>query len=132
MNRLLRRTRKDCCNICMILTVALLYVFNNVFLKKCTEGVINDFFTNHFNDLICPVLLLAYCNIILPQKMQIKQIHCILFFVLLVGLFWEYVTPLYKVNAIADVWDIVCYLIGGVVYGLILQVVKRKTLYDKN
>lgn len=35
------------------------------------------------------------------------------------GVFWEYVTPIFRQNTVSDVWDILAYMAGGFMYWLI-------------
>jgi hypothetical protein len=42
-------------------------------------------------------------------------------FTLLVGLFWEYVTPLYRISKVSDPFDLIAYVAGSVTYFLIIN-----------
>lgn len=120
MKRIINSFSKNLFDVCTILCVLLIYLINNKYLKIHTYGIIHDVCCNYLNDIICPIMLLAYCNIILPDGKKINRLGMMIVFLFLVGIFWEFVSPLYKSNAVADWWDIVCYLIGGMIYKFIL------------
>ena len=40
---------------------------------------------------------------------------------LLAGLFWEYVTPLFRENTVSDIWDVVAYMMGGFLYWILTR-----------
>lgn len=105
--------------ICLI-TVGMLYMIN-VYMVDTT----NIFMNGYFNDLICPIGVLSFVNMVLGVfKVRYEQYGECMLFILLCGLFWEY-SPL-KDNAVADVWDIVCYEVGAILYCLIQKHCKRE------
>jgi hypothetical protein len=71
------------------------------------------------------VVLLSISNILLSfysgKDLIIRKFYVMMIFLLAAGLFWEYVTPLYKPGAVSDVQDIPAYLTGGVVYFVITK-----------
>lgn len=32
------------------------------------------------------------------------------------GLFWEYLTPLFRKNTVSDIFDVLAYMVGGLIY----------------
>lgn len=36
------------------------------------------------------------------------------------GLIWEFGAPILKKTSVSDIWDLVCYMVGGVLYWVIL------------
>lgn len=101
----------------MIISVAILYAINKFAIKPNVVGVAFKFFNGHFNDLLAPVMLLAWSNILLaPINKRVTGIILICGFAFIVGLIWEFVTPIYKPSVTSDWWDVLCYVIGGMVY----------------
>ena len=71
----------------------------------------------HFNDLMAGILFPAYVNLVLSLfGMRMRSWLEPLLFTLVAGIFWEYVTPLYRPQSVSDVWDIVAYLVGTLNY----------------
>lgn len=73
-------------------------------------------------------LLSGYGADVLAGGMILRLFNCVLLafrippirralpaagFLLLCGLFWEYVTPLYRPGAVSDPWDLLAYVLGG-------------------
>lgn len=46
----------------------------------------------------------------------------------LCGLFWEYITPIYRKESVCDPIDIICYLFGGTMFWYLF---KGKTLLNQ-
>lgn len=84
-------------NILLCLAVLILYLLNNIVLKNYTNGNINYFFICYFNDLLAPIFILAYTNIILKKATynQLTYKNSI-FLILLCSIIWECFTPLIK------------------------------------
>ena len=101
--------------VCLIV-VGVLYLIN-VYVIDTT----NFFMNGYFNDLICPIGVLSVVNIILSVfKVRYESYGECMLFILLCGLFWEY-SPL-KDNAVADIWDLICYEAGAVIYCFIQKI----------
>lgn len=86
-----------------------------------TSGVIHWFLTCYFNDIIGTIAFSAYCDIISDNtnlKYQINRFWKMELLLLFCGLFWEYITPLFRTDTVGDVLDIVAYLLGGALYWL--------------
>jgi hypothetical protein len=101
-----------------------LYAFNEILFKTISTQY-KWFFTGYFNDLIASVLLISYSNIlfvIFLRKLYLNFI-ALSIFVLLVGCYWEYVTPYYKVST-PDPYDILMYYIGLLVYWTIRKILR--------
>jgi len=77
------------------------------------------FVQGHFNDVLATGLLLAYSNILIAlegkRKFLLLSFHRVLLFSLIVGLGWEYLTPLYK-SSTTDPLDLLAYGAGGIIY----------------
>lgn len=105
-----------------------LYGINEVFLKQ-TNWSIQWFFVGYYNDLLAPIILLSYINILLKTFFEIIFLNFLILsiFILLVGCFWEYITPYYKVTT-SDPNDLLAYYLGFITYWLI----RRLLVYYSN
>lgn len=118
--------KKKPINIILMILTSIMYLLNNVIFKKITTGDLNLFMVGYFNDLICPLFFLSYCNILLLSiGKEIKKLYWLLLFSFCVGLVWEFVAPLLKKTSITDVLDLICYLIGAFLYWLILKIYQK-------
>ena len=125
--------RKRPINLLLIIFVCICYEVNNKFLKNNTEGLLNHFLICYFNDLLCPLLLLSYCNmLLLTKEKELNRLIYIIGFIFLAGLIWEFVAPLIKTSSVCDVIDLLCYVIGGVFYWALLKIYTRSIKYDRN
>lgn len=104
----------------MICAVVLLYAVNVLFLRDNAHGGFGWFCKCYLNDLICPLLLLSYANILLlTRDMELRRLHVILFICAVAGALWEMHISALKPQAVSDVADFFCYLAGGVLYWII-------------
>lgn len=127
MKKLIKSIQKRPINLILIASVSSMYLFNNLFLKEHSSGLLRIFFVCYFNDLICPLFFFSYANLLLITVN--KEISC-LWGVCLISLctscVWEFVAPLIKPSSTTDPLDIVCYLTGGIAYWIILRYIKSK------
>lgn len=107
-------------NFKVLLVTIILYLLNQFILKEITN---NRVVHGYVNDLLAMGVLLPYCNILLSfapgNRHLLNTFLKICCFTLIVGLFWEFITPLYK-SSVADYLDVFAYLFGGFVYFLLL------------
>lgn len=98
--------------VCLVI-VGVLYLMN-VYVVDTT----NVFMNGYFNDLICPIGVLSFVNMVLSVfRVRFEKYGECMLFIFLCGLFWEY-SP-FKDNAVADILDIVCYEVGAFTYSFI-------------
>jgi hypothetical protein len=110
-----------------ICVIAALYLLNNQIFKQNTAGALGDFLTCYFNDLMAPICLLAYSNILLGTRgKRLCRIGHILLFCLCAGLVWEFLAPLINAGSVTDPADIAAYLSGGSLYWIIEKIRTRK------
>ena len=123
MKKLLHSMAVRPVNPVLILGVAMLYGFNNLWLKSHTSGEVNYFFVCHFNDLICPLLFVGYSNLLLlTVGKEIRKLHWILLFCFCACLIWEFFAPVLKSSVTPDWWDVTFYMAGGILYWAILKI----------
>lgn len=90
-------------------------------LLKKTENI---FFKGYLNDLLAPILLLAFSNFLLSfydKEIKGKYIYII---IAICGIYWEFITPLYKKGSVCDILDIVMYMCGASMYSLLRFLIK--------
>lgn len=86
-------------------------MYNNIpfigYLCKC-----------HLNDCIGGIVFPAYVNIVLKlyKYPQIAKLSHICIIMLCCGIFWEYVCPLFLEYSVSDFWDMLSYILGGILY----------------
>ena len=105
----------------------LLYIVNRLYLK----GVMDWLFIQHyFNDVLAGMVIVAFVNIlaVLGNQRRLLLIHIfrILLFTFFCGVFWEYVTPLYLSYSVADPFDVLAYMTGGMLYWAVIRIAIRK------
>ena len=109
----------------IILSVSL-YLLNRLFLKDFSEGLAHWFLVCYWND-ITGAIAFSSCVTLIIYHYTRKEIHIgeLILILLMCGLFWELVTPLFRKNSVCDFWDIVAYEVGGIVYHMSI------TLFEK-
>lgn len=107
-------------NFKVLLITMVLYLLNQFFLKRIT---MNWVVHGYVNDFLAMGVFLPYSNILLSfapsNRYLLNTFLKIVSFTLIIGVFWEYITPLYK-NSVTDLLDICSYLVGGLVYFFLL------------
>lgn len=131
MSYIVNSAKKRPINIIFMLVVLILYIFNNGFFKTHTTGIWYEFFVCYFNDLLCPLFFLAYCNLLLiTSGRELHKLKDILLLIIICGFVWEFIGPLLKKSAVTDYGDLICYLIGAILYWKILRIIRVND--DKN
>ncbi len=95
---------------------ATLYLLNQLLLKDLYGGT---FLKGYFNDFLAPIILLALVDLY-RRFLRIPEIkHQLLFdlgIVLVGGIIWEYASPLWRINSVADNYDFIAYFSGYIVF----------------
>ncbi|MET3210793.1 UNVERIFIED_CONTAM: flagellar biosynthesis/type III secretory pathway M-ring protein FliF/YscJ [Paenibacillus sp. PvR008] len=94
---------------------------------KDTGGAAGTFFKGYFNDLLAPIILVSFVSILyfITTRKLLINFWWSLLLVAFASLFWEYVTPLYKAST-SDLWDLLAYLVGFLVYWVIVKIVLKR------
>jgi hypothetical protein len=102
----------------MIFTISILmYVLNTLIFSKITSFKLNYFFNCYFNDLLAPILLLSYINLLLSiLKEKIYSLKYLILIILLCSIVWEYLIIYFKPNSVSDPLDVLFYLLGTLIY----------------
>lgn len=122
----LRLALKTKINIIIIFISVFLYLLNRLILKDITEGLIHWFLVCYWNDITGAIAVSAYVDsIIFHYSRKEIRIWGLIVILLACGMFWEFITPLFRKNSVCDFWDIVAYMTGGVIYYLSIKLRER-------
>ena len=109
-------------NLLVILITVLLYLLNQQFKGQISNESIKWFMSCYFNDIIGGMTFIAYSNIIFSfRKIIIAKLWHIELLMFSCGIFWELITPIYRTDTVSDVWDILAYMIGGLLYSFLIR-----------
>ena len=119
-------------NLYIIGITVILYLINQTVKNDIPIEFIRWFLTCYFNDAIGGMTFIAYCNVVLSFRnrklIKLWQIETLLFFC---GIFWEYITPLFRMNTVSDKWDVVAYMAGGFLYWICVKKERYANGYKK-
>ncbi|MDP2813863.1 MAG: hypothetical protein Q8S15_03240 [Erysipelotrichaceae bacterium] len=111
----------------IILTIILFGAINQLFLRYNLPGSFGIFLDYYFNDVLASILILTWTDALLSLRDQRLDNYVHIFLLTLaIALFWEYITPLYHTGSTTDLWDVVAYLIGGIIFSLFVLYRKQK------
>ena len=133
IKKLLKSIKYRPLNAILIVSVLFLYFLNNSVLKNITTGIVYEYCVCYLNDLICPLFFLAYSNLLLiTVRKELTSLRSILLVSIPAGLIWEFVAPLMKSSSVTDPIDLICYLLGSLIYWWILKTAtaRKGLLYD--
>ena len=109
-------------NILIIFICFLLYLLNKVVYYP--NMFMQSFMSSHFNDILCGILFPAYCNILLENRYGlINRLWKVESLLLVCGIFWEFIAPLFISYSVSDIFDIAAYMFGGFIYWIIYRIV---------
>lgn len=108
--------------ICMV--VAALYAINRFILLPAGTP---SWYAWHANDVLGGLLFISIVNGALSHSPlpPLRGVLPVTGLMLLCGVFWEYITPLYLPRSVSDPWDLLAYWLGGMAYLFILFFYKR-------
>ena len=111
-------------NFLIISFVVIMYLFNIFYLKYIDKYCFFIFFNCYFNDILAGTLIISIINFLyLTIDKHFIELKQIFFIVLIVGLIWEY-CPFLPEDSIADVYDLIAYQVGGLLYREIYRVIE--------
>ncbi len=114
-------------NLFLILFFIFLYILNQKYLKHYLDLC---FFRYHFNDILAGGIIITYINLlfIFLRKSQycLRRFWIIVCVNIVIGFFWEFITPFYRQDSITDVYDLIAYTSGGCLYYIIINVFNSK------
>jgi hypothetical protein len=107
-------------NISIFFTCVILHLMNVLVFLKINNSSLHYFFSGYFDDLLAPILLLSYVNLILSiYNKKIYTLRYLILFILLVSIVWEYLVVYIKPDSVSDPLDILCYILGTIIYWII-------------
>lgn len=87
----------------------------------------------HFNDYLAGIVFLAYLNIILGisvyKEYSVVRWDLVILTGIIIGIFWEFITPMYKSDSTSDIIDVFCYILGAISYKLIIMYRKHRFVF---
>ncbi len=107
-------------DVLLCLAAALFYGLNRLWLQKQFSGW---FFTCYANDVCAGLVLTAWLDLVLTlgHRRPVRSWKQTVPFLLLCGVVWEVLAPLWKAGAVLDPWDFFAYQAGGLLYLLLLR-----------
>lgn len=101
-------------NLFIIIITLILYGINQKVKMYIPFKYLKWFMTCYFNDVIGGMTFTAYCSIVFEYyHKQLKKLWHIELLMFSCGIFWEYITPLFRHNTVSDPYDILAYMLGG-------------------
>ena len=111
----------------IILTIILLGAINQLLLRYNVPGSFGIFLDYYCNDVLAAILILVWTDALLSLRDQRLDNYFHIFLITgTIALFWEYITPLYHTGSTTDLWDLVAYLSGGIIFCLFVLYRKQK------
>lgn len=107
-------------NFSIFIICVLLHVLNVFILSNISNYELNYFFSCYFDDLLAPLLLFSYINILLSiYNKKMYSLKYLIIFILLVSLVWEYLIIFIKPTSVTDPLDVLFYVLGTLIYWMI-------------
>jgi len=97
--------------------IAAAYALNRFLLVPLTGSRLLAW---HGADFLAGALMLCFLNALLShlRRPPLTRLLPVSLFLLLCGLFWEVITPLYLSRSVADPWDLLAVWLGGMAFSL--------------
>ena len=119
-------------NFLIFIISVLLYLLNRFSFLNINNSTLNYFFSCYFDDLLAPLLLFSYINILLSfYNKKIYSLKYLIIFILLVSIVWEYLICFIKPTSVSDPIDILFYILGTLIYWVIHKKWNQKRLKDE-
>ena len=106
---------------CILFLLTIFYTVNRIYLKGKTNTPCLDYILKcHFNDFLAGIAIISYINIALlfscNKEVRIDTYRLSIVITICCGLIWEYVLPSIFQHGVSDIYDVVAYISGGIVY----------------
>ena len=117
-----------CLNIALLLLAGGFYLINRLILQSVAPGLLHWVLVCYANDLFAGLAMVTWTDLLLdlghlPPIRSWKQTVPLL---LVCGLVWEVLAPLWKVGSVFDPWDFVVYQMGGILWLLLAHLVSKE------
>lgn len=101
---------------------------NKFLLSFDNSNLFSQFMNCYFNDVVGCCGYCAYCDIstVFFINKELKPLYIVVI-AICSGVFWEYITPLFRHDTVSDPIDIVAYSFGALMYVILRFVVTKKS-----
>ena len=107
-------------NFSIFIISVLLYLLNKFILLNINNFTVHYFFSSYFDDLLAPLLLFSYINLLLSiYNKKLYSLKYLIISMLLVSFVWEYIIVFIKHTSVSDPIDVIFYVLGTVIYWII-------------
>lgn len=107
-------------NFSIFIICVFLHVLNRFILSNITYYELHYFFSCYFDDLLAPLLLFSYINILLSfYNKKIYSLKYLIIFILMVSIVWEYLIIFIKPTSVTDPVDVLFYVFGTLIYWMV-------------
>lgn len=109
-------------NFLIFIISVLLYVLNTLIFSNLNYSTIHYFFSCYFNDLLAPILLFSYINLLL--SLLDKKIYSLKYLIIIImscSFVWESLILSFKPTSVSDPIDVSFYVLGTLIYWIILK-----------
>lgn len=124
--------------IMLVACAALFFANSNVLIELANEyapgSPVAYVATCHLNDLFGGLAFMCYTNLLIDlvkPEVRFKRLSSILVFILLCGLFWEFVAPAFVEDSVSDPLDIAAYALGGFLYWLFTKACQHSAMVNE-
>ena len=117
------RRRILCADLLLCTGAAGFYMVNRFWLRHVTAGFVRWFLVCYANDLFAGLAMVAWTDLLLDwgRLPPIRSWQQTVPLLLVCGLVWEVLAPLWKTGAVFDPWDFAAYQAGGVLWLLLAR-----------
>lgn len=118
-------------NIYLLASSVLCYLHNNFVFKVTTSGPIRYICKCYLNDYLAGIFILSLANIfLLDYGRELIHLKEILLFILSASFVWEFTAPLIQNSSTTDMLDILVYILGAIVYYVLIKMFKGGNDYE--
>ena len=111
-------SRRQNADLLLLVVVAGFYLVNRLWLRSAADGWFGWFLSCYANDICAGAAALAWLDLLLSfgGRPPLRSRSAAVLFLLLCGLVWEVLAPLWKSGAVFDPWDLAAYQTGGLLW----------------
>lgn len=119
-------------NFSIFIISVLLYLLNRFILLNINNFTVHYFFSSYFDDLLAPLLLFSYINLLLSiYNKKLYSLKYLIISILLVSFVWEYLIVFIKHTSVSDPIDVIFYVLGTIIYWIIHNKWNQKNKTEK-
>ena len=107
-------------NFLIFITCVGLYGLNTLIFSSINNYKLNFFFSSYFNDILAPLLLFSYINLLLSLiDKKLYSLKYLIPIIIICSFVWEYLAPFFKPTSVIDPFDILFYVLGTLIYWIV-------------